>query len=215
MYTSVNDDLIYYDFNPSVSLKVYGDELLYLVELFEYKKNHSSPLLIVNFSIRPERNKRMNEFFSQIQYYYDFEIKVSKFIPNVGIQKIFTHRYNDMGKLVRFNLHTDDVKEAIIWYNRIIHYQKIHQCEIYIDSKFSEVKQLNKSKYNVERLNFYKTFNIGRFPKSSDDFKTKHTSEHGQIRLNYWKSFWSYEHPRNWNYLTSKEIADDILGLSE
>lgn len=215
MYTSVNKDLIYYDFNPFVRVKIYGDEPQYLVELFEYKKNHSSPLLIVNYPVRPERLKNVRDFLCPIEYYYDFEIKVSKYIPNVGIQKIFNHRYNDMGKLVRFNLHTDDVKEAIIWYNRIIHYQKIHQCEIFIDSKFSEVRQLNKMKYNVEGLNFYKTFNIGRFPKSSDDFKTKHTSEHNQIRLNYWKSFWSYEHPRNWKNLTSKEIVDDILGLSE
>lgn len=214
MYTSVNKDLIHYDFNPSAKVKVFGDDLLYLVEMLEYKKNQQSPLMLANYSVRPNGLGLVSEFSVPIQFYYDFEIVVSKLLPEIGIQKIFTHRYNDAGKLVRFNLHTEDVKEAIIWYNRVVQYQKLHMCEIYIDSYFSEVQVLNKSKYKVDGLNFYKTYNIGRFPKASKDFKTRHTSEHGHIRYGYWKSFWSYEHPRDWKNLTSQEIADDILGLS-
>lgn len=213
MYTSVNNDLIYFDFNPCVKVKMFGNDLGYLIELFEYKKNQQSPLMVANYSIRPNGLGLISEFLVPIQFYYDYEVVVNKFLPKIGLQRIFSHRYNDTGKLVRFNLHTDDVKEAIIWYNRIVQYQKIHRCEIYIDSYFSEVSVLNKSKYKVEGLNFYKTYNIGRFPKSSKDFKTKHTSEHGLIRYGYWKTFWSYEHPRDWKNLSSQEIVDDILGL--
>jgi len=214
MYTSVNEELIYYDFNPSTKVKVFGKDFYYLVEMFEYKKNQQSPLLVNNYCISTKINSINTEFSLPIEFYYDYEIVVSKLLPEIGIRKIFSHRYNDAGKLVRFNLHTDDVKEAIIWYNRIVQYQKLHMCEIYIDSRFSEVQVLNKSKYNVDGLNFYKTYNIGRFPKASNDFKTKHYSDHGFIRYGNWKYFWSYEHPRNWKNLTSQEIADDILGLS-
>lgn len=215
MYTSVNDDLIFFDFNPSVKVRVFGDDLFYLVELFEYKKNHHSPLLVQSFPIQPSGQGIQDQFFCPIEFKSDFEIRVNKFLPNIGIKQIFTHRFNEAGKLVKFNLYTDNLDEALLWYQRILEYQKLNQCEIFVESRFSEIYNLNKRKYDVQGLSFYKTYNLGRFPKSSKDFKTIHTSEHGVIRYGYWKFFWSYEHPRDFTKLSSQEIADDILGLSK
>ena len=58
------------------------------------------------------------------------------------------------------------------------------------------------------------TYNIGRFPKSSTDFRTVDHRKEGLIWYGNWKTFWSYQHPRVWTDLTSQEIVDDILGLS-
>jgi hypothetical protein len=35
----------------------------------------------------------------------------------------------------------------------------------------------------------------------------------GYIWFGNFKKFWSYQHPRNWNNLSSQQIIDDILGL--
>ena len=67
--------------------------------------------------------------------------------------------------------------------------------------------------YQTYGLNFYKTYNIGRFPKTSNDFKTVDPRKDGLIWYGNWKTFWSYQHPRNWANLSSQEIVDDILGL--
>ena len=50
--------------------------------------------------------------------------------------------------------------------------------------------------------------------KNSSDWRTIDPRKEGLIWFGNWKTFWSYEHPRCWKQLTSKEIADDILGLN-
>jgi hypothetical protein len=59
----------------------------------------------------------------------------------------------------------------------------------------------------------YKTYNIGRYPKSSNDYKSKDPRKKGFLWFGHWKTIWSYQHPRFWKNLSSQEIVDDILGL--
>jgi hypothetical protein len=143
----------------------------------------------------------------------DFEISVSKLHPFYGMRKIFTHRYNDYSKLVRFNLKTENREELEIWLDRIHLYQEVHGCEIFINSKFDDVNKKFSTYYRTYDIDFYKTYNIGRYPKSSTDFRTMDMRMEGLIWFGNFKKFWSYQHPRNWNNLSSQEIIDDILGL--
>jgi hypothetical protein len=129
------------------------------------------------------------------------------------LKRIFTHRYTDYGKVVLFNLVTDDKEECLLWLDRVYQYQKNHGCKIAVNTNFSDINKSIPSYYNVSGIDFYKTYNIGRFPKTSNDFKTVDPRKDGLIWYGNWKTFWSYQHPRNWANLSSQEIVDDILGL--
>jgi hypothetical protein len=65
----------------------------------------------------------------------------------------------------------------------------------------------------VDGIDYYKTYNIGRFPKNSHDWRTIDPRQEGVIWYGNWKTFWSYQHPRLHSNLSSKEIIDDILSL--
>lgn len=213
MYSRVGKELIYMDFNPVINVDVYGQDLFYLVELREYKKNQETSMWIETFNISHEPDAFSKYFYCGIEFYMDFEINVYKLLDDVGIVKIFTHRYNDNGKMIRFDLHTDSLNEAKIWNDKIFEYKKIHGCKTQVLSKFDQINRLHDFYYETTGLYPYKTYRLGRFPKVSNDFKSKDPRTPGYILMGYWKKFWSYQHPRNWNELNSEQIAEDILGL--
>ena len=95
-----------------------------------------------------------------------------------------------------------------------MNYCEINSCEKIIQSKFDDLNKHTNISYINKELEPYKTYSIGRYPKNSSDWKTVDPRKEGLIWFGNWKTFWSYEHPRCWKYLTSKEIADDILGLN-
>jgi len=214
MFISLNHEYITLDFNPFPRLKIRGPEELYHVELREYPNGEDQSRVVDAFRIAAGRNKVWrDEFHVPIEFYMDFEISISKFHSIYGMKKIFTHRFNDYSKLVRFNLESENRDEIELWINRIKLYQEVHGCEIFVQSKFDDVNKKFSSYYRTYEIDFYKTYNIGRFPKSSTDFRTMDMRMEGLIWFGNFKKFWSYQHPRNWNGLTSQEIIDDILGL--
>ena len=169
--------------------------------------------LIESFHISPSLPGYFTFFECGIEFYYDFEINIYKFIDDVGITKIFSHRYNDSGKLVKFNLVTDNLDEAHIWNLKVLEYQKIHNCKALVISKFDEINKQYPSYYESYNASPYKIYNIGRFPKVSKDFKSADPRTFGYLHFGYWKTSWSYQHPKSWTSLSSEEIANDILGL--
>jgi hypothetical protein len=212
MHFIVNNEEIQIDFNPSIYVNVWGPEHFYFVEVKEYVKESPEAKLVEAFHFNRNSNLQKDyNFYFFGEFYGDYEISVYKFVKNIGLQKIHSHRYNDCGKLVEFNLVTDNIEDAKVWTKSIDEYQKKHGCIIKINSDFTEINSL----YNTHNLEFpYKTYNIGRFPKTSTDFKSiLETRKHGKLWFGNWKVFWSYQHPRNWKELSAKEIADDILGL--
>jgi hypothetical protein len=214
MFISLNNEYITMDFNPYPRLKVRGPEELYHVELREYPNGEDVSRVVDAYRIAAGKNKIWREeFLVPIEFYMDFEISVSKFHPYYGMRKIFTHRYNDYSKLVRFNLHTENREELEIWLDRIRLYQEVHGCEIFIDSRFDDVNKKFSTYYRTYEIDFYKTYNISRYPKASTDFRTMDMRMEGYIWFGNFKKFWSYQHPRNWNNLSSQQIIDDILGL--
>jgi hypothetical protein len=214
MYISINQESFIFNFNPSPFFRISGPNDYYLAELREYPKGEDQSLLVDSYKISAGGiSSWRNNFHVPIEFYCDFEFHVHKFIEDIGLKRIFTHRYTDYGKVVLFNLVTDDKEECLLWLDRVYQYQKNHGCKIAVNTNFSDINKSIPSYYNVSGIDFYKTYNIGRFPKTSNDFKTVDPRKDGLIWYGNWKTFWSYQHPRNWANLSSQEIVDDILGL--
>ena len=213
MYFSLNEERVVLNFNPSPYVKITGPDKLYYVEMREYVDNDDKSLSIDSYKVSSTDTGWRTWFNVPIEFYGEFEISISKYVPNYGIKKIYTHRYNDYGKFVRFNLETDDLDECILWVERVMEYKKIHGCKPLINTRFDEVNKKFSDYYSINDIDYYKTYNIGRFPKKSTDFKTLDARQEGLIWYGNWKKFWSYQHPRCWKTLSSQEIIDDILGL--
>lgn len=213
MFITVNKEQIEIKFDPYVYVNVWGPEHLYYVELREYVNGDTESKLVEAFHFNRNTNiMKDDNFYFFGEFYGDYEISVFKVVKNFGLQKIHTHRYNDCGKVVKFNLVTDNFEDAKIWSESVLEYQKKHGCIISLNSNFEE---LNKSLSQTNSITPYKTYNIGRFEKTSTDFKSiGETRKYGNLWFGNWKVFWSYQHPRNWKDLSAKEISDDILGLN-
>jgi hypothetical protein len=212
MYTTINKEQIDIRLNPYIYVNVLGPDPLYYVEIREYVNNEEESRLIEGHHFNKNREYVQSSNFSFYgEFYGDYEISIYKFVENVGLQKIHVHRYNDCGKLVEFYLETNNIDDANTWIESILEYQKRHGCIIKLTSNFEELN--NRFLYDPNQP-IYKTYNIGRFLKTSTDFKTvTETRKYGNIWFGNWKVFWSYQHPRNWKNLSAKEISDDILGL--
>lgn len=214
MYITINEEKISMDFNPNIRVTVSGPDNYYYVEVREFKKNEEKSLYVEGFSITDKEHIEGRNFFTcPIDFYYDFEVTIYKYVDKVGLIKIFSHRYNDNGKLVLFNLDTLDYDECLLWVDRVKEYQLRHGCKIAIKTNFNHINKRFESFYYVNNIDYYKTYNIGRFSKASRDWRTIDPRKEGLIWFGNWKTFWSYQHPRPFKGLSSQEIIDDILGL--
>jgi len=212
MFTQINNEKIRLNFQSGIKVYVDGPETYYLLEINEFKKNSDSPVFVESYHITTKSDKGKNSYFHlPIEFYFDFEVNVYRFNEDSGLQKIFSHRYNDNGKLLKFVLDTSNFEEAEIWIEQIKKYQSIHNCKIVVESKFDVLNNTFNTKYLTKDIDFYRIYNIGRYPKSSNDWRTIDPRKEGVLWFGYWKTFWSYQHPRCWTSLSSKEIINDIL----
>ena len=212
MYTQVNDEKINLDFNQGIKCTVEGPDNYYYVQVNEFVDGDDFPNYVEGYSVS-SKNKKNPTFSLPIEFYMDFEITVSKFISDVGLVKIFSHRFNDYGKYVKFELDTKDNYECNLWVEQIKKYQNKRGCKILLDSEFPDINKNFESYYTTKNIIPYKTYKIGRHPKTSNDFRTTDERCEGLIWFGCWKKFWSYQHPRRWNQISSLEIVNDILGL--
>lgn len=214
MYTQIGNEKIRLNFHEGIKVYVDGPESYYLVEVNEFKKNSDVSSFVESYHITTKPGLGYsNHFELPIEFYFDFEINVYKFNDDVGLQKIFNHRFNDYGKLVKFVLDTQNYDEALLWLKKINEYQKKHGCTPIIESQFDELNNYFNTKYLTKQIDFYKIYRIGRYPKSSDDWRTIDPRKDGLIWYGYWKTFWSYQHPRSWNLISNEQIVEDILGI--
>lgn len=213
MYIALNNERIILNFNGGINLRMSGPDPMYYVELKEYVKNDEVPYTVESYRIGTTESIRQS-FNVPIEFNGNWEIQVFKFIENFGMKLIYTHRFCDYAKLVKFILETEDLNEAKLWSERINLYTKINGCIPLVNSKFDDINKSYTAYYNISGIDTYKTYKIGRFPKSSSDFRTTDHRKEGLIWYGNWKTFWSYQHPRKWTELSSQEIVDDILGLS-
>ena len=111
MYIQINDEKILMDFNNGILVKVGGPDESYFIECSEFPKFDDQSLHIDSYPLpKSETGERM-EFNIPIEFYFDFEISVYKFSPFVGMNKIYSHRFNENGQLIKFILDTDDYDE--------------------------------------------------------------------------------------------------------
>jgi hypothetical protein len=213
MYFQLGNEKIVMDFNEGITVKVGGPDLSYYIECVEYKGIDTFPFHIQGHNIGVNCDWPERFFKVPIEFYFDFEINVYKFNKEYGLQKFYTHRYNDYSQLVRFIIDTTSIDEAYIWLKKIGEYQSKHSCKIQIFSDFDEINEYSDTKFATRNLSPYKTYRLGRFPKKSNDWKSTEPRKHGLIWYGNWKTFWSYQHPRLFTNLSSEEIANDILGL--
>lgn len=214
MFIQTKNEKIKISFNPYLVVEIDGPENFYFVEAVEHLKNDLRPRILESYEItkKPTFDWSESQFKCYIEFFTDLEIYIYKFVDGVGLQKICSHRFCENGQNIRFNLHSKDENDCKIWSERIIEYKKIKSCYININSFYSNINEL--SDIRLESSNdYYKVYNIGRFPKISTDFRTTDERMEGFVWLGNWKTFWSYQHPRLWLDLSSKEIVDDILGL--
>jgi hypothetical protein len=115
MYTQINNEKIKLDFQSGIKVFVEGPENYYLVEVNEFKKNSDSPVLVESYHItNNSKLGKSSHFHLPIEFYFDFEVNVYRFNDEIGLQKIYSHRFNDNGKLVKFVLDTKNIDEAKI-----------------------------------------------------------------------------------------------------
>jgi hypothetical protein len=214
MLLQINNVQILLNFNNGISVRIIGPDKYYYVEVLEYKKNQDLPVIVESYHITNDKSlSQPSEFKLPIKFYFDFEIQIYKVVLNQGLKKIYTHRFNEFGKVIKFNLKTKDYNEAIYWLGYINNYCRLNSCLKIIKSDFSEINHQTNKLFLGKEVESYKTYDIGRFPKSSNDWRTIDPRKEGMIWFGNWKTFWSYEHPRCWTNLTSEEIIKDILGL--
>ena len=213
MFFRVGREQVVLDFNQGITIRIGGPDLSYFVECVEYKGVDHQPVTLESFHVNANCNYPKTEFKIPIEFYFDFEIRIYRFDPNYGLKLIFTHRYNDYSQLVRFILDTDNYEEANIWLKKINEYQEKNYCKIQIISKFDDINSHSDTRFKTRDITPYRTYRIGRFPKTSTDWKTLDPRKEGLIWLGNWKTIWSYQHPKLWKFLSAEEIANDILGL--
>lgn len=215
MFFQINKEKITIDFNSGITVSINGPDEFYYVEVNEFQKNNDSPVYVESYYITGNLNSNIGykNFKLPIEFYFNFQIKIYKFINKVGLKLIFTHQYDDNDKFVLFKLNTDDYDEALLWVDRIKKYQLISGCKIILESQYKDLDDSFSSFYQTKNLDFYKTYRIGRFPKTSNDWRTIDHRKEGLIWFGNWKTFWSYQHPKFWGNLLSQEIVDDILGI--
>jgi hypothetical protein len=216
MFTKIDDVTIDINFNNGIEVKVKGPDLFYYVELVEYEKNSSTAKYLEAHqvhSVPTDAAPFWKLFRFDGRFYFDFEIRVYRVDSNEGVLLIYTHRYNDVGKYVKFEIINKNRSETEFWIERIYKYCEIHKCKPIIKTEFTDINHRDKNFFITEGIEYYRTYKIGRFPKASKDFKTRDPRQKGFLWFGFWKIFWSYEHPRNWKHLNSQEVVDDILGL--
>lgn len=216
MFTKIDDVTIRTDFNDGIKVWVKGPDLFYYVEMLEYEKNSNSPKYLEGYQIHSNPRDDApfwKNFKFDGKFHMDFEIRVYRVDNNEGIQLVYSHRFNDRGRFVKFEIVNGDRLETEVWVERIHKYCEIHKCQPIIKTQFTDINHRNKNFFLTEAIEYYKTYKLGRFPKSSQDFKSKDPRQKGLLWFGNWKTFWSYEHPRNWINLNSQMIVDDILGI--
>ena len=213
MYIQLGNEKIDIDLNSGIKVFVHGPEKYYYVQVSEYVDGNDLPKYVEGYVIAKDDFKFKKFYTLPIEFFMDFEITVLKFVDGIGLSQIFSHRFNDYGKYVRFILETENLNECKKWVEKIEEYKIKRNCEIVLSSAFPELNKKYSSFYNSKNITPYKTYRIGRFPKSSNDFRTLDPRCEVLIWFGYCKKFWSYQHPRLWKSLNSEEIVKDILGL--
>jgi len=215
MYITTKDGIeIEWTYNPRPTVKVDGgnDGEVFLVQIFEYHKNNSVPFFLESYLI-----ENGGTFQYTVTYYGKFELRVIRFDEQFGHTEIFRDVYNDLGERVKFVIGTHSLSEEIDFYNVIDRYVRQSGCIPTIVSTLENSTNFEVTdevlSYDIDwDSGYYKTYYVGRNKFQGD---TQYEHRWRNVSYGNWRMFWSLNNPRAYNNLTSKEIAEDILGITE
>lgn len=213
MFTKIDNVFIKYDFNNGINLTIKGPDNYYFVELREFIDSDDTSVVLESYYIAGSKNRFRDVFKLPIKFHIDFEIIVYRYNFDYGLERIYNHRLNMRDRLVKFILSTNDEKECRLWIESVKKFCDKYGCVPLVVTGFEDINNKFLSHYNIPTDKIYKTFEIGRFPKSSNDWRTMDARHENNIWFGWYKIFWSYEHPRDYSKLNPQELVDDILGL--
>jgi hypothetical protein len=111
------------DFNEGIKVWVNGPDLFYFVEVLEYEKGCGEAKYLEGHQIHsvPTDDAPFWKMFKyDARFYSDFEIRIYRCDDNEGMLLVYSHRYNDMGKYVKFEITNKNKQETELWVERIL-----------------------------------------------------------------------------------------------
>jgi len=174
---------------------------------------------------------KQNTFFSSFRSFLgDLKVEAYTFDFAEGLQKIDEKFIDLRGSKVRIDLFSEDIEEVKIWTEQCLYFSRTHDCDIIVsqdkDLFLSEITNIFKNT-SVSFVSFLSDiqfdfrFEIGRFDIQTNGIqltgcaKIYQDLSCGWILQSGWRYFRTFKNPRDWNYLSSEQIASDILNLPE
>ena len=152
-------------------------------------------------------------FSSYITARNKWRFKVYGFVGDT-FKPLLQNTYDETGKKVVFNLHSESSKIDTAYISKAIEFQKQNCCIVFVKTRFSNllenlgnpfVKVVNPS---VDINNIYATFDIRKNEILTRQHKDCGTHKHWPERG---KSLETFNHQHNWLYYSQEDVFDDII----
>ena len=173
--------------------------------------------------------------------YAKWYVEVKMWNPDYGFIVVDSHTYNDCGKDVLISLHSKDYDDIYTWMLVGLKYKEIHRCNVHFSVEDETISKKLQAEFGIFPVPWdnrkpygknspYAKFDIGRFDPHRNtnhymyeldgDKETKILNPYPDaypsgVRLVTGNMMFSYKNPRDWTNLTTEQVAEDILGLSQ
>ncbi|HIL26428.1 MAG TPA: hypothetical protein EYG21_03405 [Nitrospinaceae bacterium] len=127
---------------------------------------------------------------------------------------LLQNTYDETGKNVVFNLHSESSKIDAAYIKKAIEFQKQNLCIVFVKTRFSNLLKNSGNPFvkilgaSAKIENIYATFDIRRneiqAKTQHDWYSRKHWPERG-------KALETFEHQHNWMYYSQEDVFDDII----
>jgi hypothetical protein len=217
---------IYYQF--SVATK--NENWMHFGNPMEFSNNPFN-----NPTIKTESHQGFNWSMIFPMFHVDWRVQLYKMDSNLNFQVYSDYKYNDTNKNVYIYMEPKSSKQQNVWIDSCLEYQEKTQCNLYIHSNRPDWKIMvgtyNKDFTYVsspsEVIDMYASYYIGYGDKNKFGYGlfgeygnfVPNNKYLGKDRIGF-NAFgtslvYSAVNPRDPNVLTDKQIADDVLGLSD
>ena len=170
---------------------------------------------------------KQNTFFSSFRSFLgDLKVEAYTFDFSNGLKKIDQKFIELKRSKVRIDLFSEDLEDIKIWTEQCLYFSKIHDCEIIVTHSGDHFLNQITNVFKHSRASFTSSlsggeydfrFEIGRFDLQDNGIqltgcaKIYQDLSCGWILQSGWRYFRTFKNPRDWNYLSSEQIASDIL----
>lgn len=203
MFIQEGNHKIFISFNDGLRIKADG-EGLYLIQWFEYMPNSEYPNLVDSVVVGSG-----TEYSNKRRWYGKHRIDIHRWEREDGIVLVYSHTYDDLGKNVFFRIDNEDLGATNVWLEEVRNYVRRSGCIPHVSTNFNTELNLPKTSEETE---YYSSYYIGRYFQETNGGTEQ---EYNEIRYGLFRKYWSHHNPRNWEKLEHRQIARDILGLTE